>query len=191
MFNLLDKNISYILVSPERVNNTLSQNNINCEKLCSILYSKDYTIFSITGFHEGKYEKSFLAISSSTNNDELRFDAIYIMDEFEQESVIVKYLDEIVASKIFSDGSEKTLSLLVYDSNLQNKSYLYNGISFSFVENKRYFFPRKKEDLKNGMLVEYFNNNKWNQRQILNIDNEFDKLYKLLIKYEKVRIECK
>ena len=31
MFNLLDKNISYILVSPERVNNTLSQNNINCE----------------------------------------------------------------------------------------------------------------------------------------------------------------
>ena len=83
MFNLLDKNISYILVSPERVNNTLSQNNINCEKLCSILYSKDYTIFSITGFHEGKYEKSFLAISSSTNNDELRFDAIYIMDEFE------------------------------------------------------------------------------------------------------------
>lgn len=190
MFNLLDKNISYILVSPEKSDNSFSQNNVNCEKLCSILYSKDYTIFPITGFHEGKYEKSFLAISSSNNNDELRFDGIQVMDEFNQDSVIVKYKGEETASKIFNDGSEKTLSLLVYDSNLQNKSYLYNGISFSFVENKRYFFPKKKEDLKNGMLIEYFNNNRWSQRNIINIDNEYDKLYKLLIKYEKVRIEC-
>ena len=190
MFNLLDKNISYIIVSPEKNDNSTLENNVNCEKLCSILYSKDYTIFPITGYYEGKYEKSFLAISSSNNNDDLRFDAIYVMDQFNQDSVIVKYkLDESV-SKIYNDGSEKNLSLLVYDSNLNNKSYLYNGISFSFVENKRYFFPKKKEDLKDGMLIEYFNNNKWSQRYISNIDIEFDKMYKLLIKYEKVRIEC-
>ncbi len=190
MFNLLDKNISYIIISPEKSSNDKLQNNVNCEKLCSILYSKDYTIFPITGFYEGKYEKSFLAISSTNNNDELRFDAIYVMDQFDQESVIVKYKKDESASKIFYDGSEKTLSLLVYDSNLENKSYLYNGISFSFVENKRYYFPKKKEDLKNGMLVEYFNNNKWYQRQVSNIDIEYEKMYKLLIKYEKIRIEC-
>lgn len=190
MFNLLDKNISYMIVSPEKSDNETWLNNVNCEKLCTILYAKDYTIFPITGFFEGKYEKSFLAISSSNNNDELRLDAIFVMDEFRQDSVIVKYKFEETASKIFHDGSEKTLSLLVYDSNLQNKSYLYNGISFSFVENKRYYFPKKKEDLKNGMMVEYFNNNKWYQRQVSNIDLEFDKMYKLLIKYEKVRIEC-
>jgi hypothetical protein len=190
MFNLLDRNISYIIVSPEKKENNPSQNNINCEKLCSILYSKDYTIFPIAGYYDGKYEKSFLAISSSNNNDDLRFDAIYVMDQFEQESVIVKYHSDETASKISNDGSEKSLSLLVYDSNLQNKSYLYNGISFSFVENKRYYFPKKKEELKNGMLIEYFNNNKWTQRQVLNIDSEYEKLYKLLIKYEKVRIEC-
>lgn len=191
MFNLLDKNVSYIIVSPEKYSNTSLQNNVNCEKLCSILYSKDYTIFPITGFYEGKYEKSFLAISSSNNNDELRFDAIYVMDQFEQDSVIVKYKFDESVSKILNDGSEKTLSLLIYDSNLQNKSYLYNGISFSFVENKRYYFPKKKEDLKNGMLVEYFNNNKWHQREVSNIDVEYEKMYKLLIKYEKIRVECK
>jgi len=191
MFNLSDPNISYLLISPEKSDNLPSDNNLNCEKVCSILYSKDYTIIPVTGYYENKYEKSFIAISSDDDNDSLRFDAIYLMDKFDQDAVIVKYKGDEIATKVESTGTEKPMSVAIYDSDLKNKTYLYNGVSFSFVEKKRYFFPKKKEDLKNGMIVEFFNNNKWIQRQVINIESEYEKMFKLLIKYEKIRVECK
>jgi hypothetical protein len=190
MFNLSDPNISYMLISPEKGDNLPSENNINCERICSILYSKDYTIIPVTGYYEGKYERSFIAVCAG-DSDSLRFDAIYLMDKFDQDSVIVKYKGENSATKVTPDGSEKPMSVAIYDSNLSNKTYLYNGVSFSFVEMKRYFFPKKKEDLKVGMIVEFFNNNKWTQKQVFNVDTEYEKMFKLLIKYEKVRVECK
>ena len=191
MFNLSDPNISYMLISPEKGDNLPSGNNLNCERVCNILYSKDYTIIPVTGYCEGKYEKSFIAVCPSDDNDSLRFDAIYLMDKFDQNDVIVKYKGDNAATKVESNGSEKPMSVAIYDSNLKNKTYLYNGVSFSFVEKKRYFFPKKKEDLKSGMIVEYFNNNKWIEKQIFNVDNEYEKMFKLLIKYEKIRVECK
>ena len=75
-----------------------------------------------------------------------------------------------------------------------NKSKIY-GTKFSsqtlFLENKEFFFPRKKEELKNGMIIEYFNNNKWNELPVNNLDTQYDKMFKLLMKYDKLRIECK
>jgi hypothetical protein len=179
-----------MLISPEKRDVSPSENNINCEKICTILYSKDYTIIPVTGYYEGNYERSFIAICAG-DSDTLRFDAIYLMDKFNQDSVIVKYKNENAATKVTPDGSEKPMSVAIYDSNLSNKTYLYNGVSFSFTEMKRYFFPKKKEDLKVGMIVEFFNNNKWTQKQVVNVDNEYEKMFKLLIKYEKVRVECK
>ena len=42
------------------------------------------------------------------------------------------------------------------------------------------------------MVVEYLNNkNKWCEMIVNNPDDEWDKLYKLLIKYNKVRISNK
>jgi hypothetical protein len=67
-------------------------------------------------------------------------------------------------------------------------SYLHNGTSFSFVESKRYWKPTKKEDFRVGMLVEYFNKDKWYERKVENPNEEYEKLYKLLIKYDKVRV---
>lgn len=188
MINLLDKNVAYLLISPEKTINTQLENQVNSERICSILYSKGYTILPIQGYYKNRYEKAFLAFTDD-DNDNLRFDTIYLMDMFEQESVIVKYRGDQFANKIFSDGSEKSLSLITYDSEMKDRSYLYNGLSFTFLENKKYYFPKKKEDLKSGMIVEYFNNNKWTQKQINNLDVEYEKLYKLLIKYEKLRIE--
>ena len=89
MFNLSDPNISYMLISPEKGDNLPSENNINCERICSILYSKDYTIIPVTGYYEGKYERSFIAVYAG-DSDSLRFDAIYLMDKFNQDSVIVE-----------------------------------------------------------------------------------------------------
>ena len=111
------------------------------------------------------------------------------MECFNQECGIIKYKNEKNATKVFRDGSEKPMSLIIYNSDLNNKTYLYNGISFSFLEEKRYYFPKERKELKNGMSLEYFNNNKWVQKEVIDINKEYDNLYKLLMKYEKVRIQ--
>ena len=37
--------------------------------------------------------------------------------------------------------------------------------------------------------VEYYNDNVWKKRVITDLENEYDLLYKLLIKYQKLRYE--
>ena len=187
MFNLTDKRISYIIISPG--DNTLSnvENNFLCDKACNILYSKDYTIFPITEYQNGKYNKSLLAISN-TNNDDLRRDSIHLIDEFQKESVIVKYKDEEDVKKILENGSEKILGISSYDGDSNTTAYLYNGSSFSLVEKKRYKTLISKEQLKRGMIIEFFNNDKWIEKKIDNVDVEYERLYKLLIKYQKLRV---
>ena len=87
-----------------------------------------------------------------------------------------------------NDGSERPMSVAYYNENTTNKTYLHNGISFSFIEEKRYYTPKGKSDLKNGMIVEYLNDSIWNQRTIVDIDTEYLNLYGLLIKYNKMRV---
>ena len=38
------------------------------------------------------------------------------------------------------------------------------------------------------MLVEYLNNNKWYQKTVEDPNSEWDDIWKLLIKYDKVRV---
>jgi len=188
MLNLNDQNISYLLFSPENETLTSEEKKLVCEKACSILYSKDYTILSVKGLYEGVYENSFLALQNKPNNDDLRKDLIYLLEIFHQQSGIVKYKNETKATKVFESGFEKPLSILLYDLNSNNKTYLYNGISFSFLEEKRYYFPKTINDLRNGMILEFFNNKEWVEKEIQNVQTEYDNLYKLLMKYDKVRI---
>jgi hypothetical protein len=79
----------------------------------------------------------------------------------------------------------------MYNTDAENISYLYNGVSFSFVEQVRYWKPTKKEDFRVGMLVEYFNKDKWYERLVEDPSQEYEKIYKLLIKYNKVRVASK
>lgn len=190
MINLLDKFLAYMLVSPEREGNTILENNVNCDRVSSVLYSKDYTIIPITGFFNNKYDKSFISITEGTNDD-LRTDSIYLINNFVPEPIIVKYRNDDFITKIYTDGSEIPMNIKLYESESnENKIYIYNGVSFTLSDKKRYFFPKRKEDLKSGMIVEYFNNNKWIQKQIsADVENDYQKMFKLLIKYEKVRVE--
>lgn len=91
--------------------------------------------------------------------------------------------------KLFKDGSERTLGIALYNEDTNNKTFLHNGISFSFIEEKKYYIAKSKSELKNGMIVEYYNDNRWNQKEIKDIDIEYDNLYKLLIKYNKLRFQ--
>lgn len=186
MFNLEDKKISYIIISPEKEYKSLLDNKNSCEKLQTILYSRGYTIIPVTGYYNGKYERSFIAISTE-NNDIIRKDAIFLIDEFNQESVIVKYKGESSPVKLLNNGEEKLLSLSMYSDNDNNKTYLYNGLSFTFLERKRYKFLSDKNQIRVGMIVEFFNNDRWIEKEVINLDVEYERMYKLLIKYGKLR----
>ena len=69
--------------------------------------------------------------------------------------------------------------------------YIYKGLSFSFIESKRYYIPSNKEDLRVGMVVEFFSNNKWNEKIVENSLEEWNDLYKLMLKYNKLRVLLK
>lgn len=176
MLNLKDPKISFLLASADNINS-----------LISYLYSRDYRLLDIKGYYQGKFENSVIAFTN-LSNDELRKDALHILKHFEQDCLIVKYRDEQGAKKIFEDGQEKPLGILLYNTDSENKSYIYDGLSFSFVEQQLYYFPKKKDDFKSGMIVEYFSNNKWIEKKVIDPDLEFEKLYNLLMKYDKIRI---
>jgi hypothetical protein len=189
MFNLTDLNISYILIAPVKKELQVFENNMVCDEICTILWSRSYTVIPINAYQEGYNERVYLAISPTDDNDQLRFDAIYLMEKAGKKSIIVKYKNHNESICINHKGEEKSLSLSIYDSDLSKKCYIMDGVSFSFTEKKKFFFPKKKEELRQGMIVEYFNNNKWYQRQIINVDSEYEKMFKLLMKYEKLRVE--
>lgn len=179
MLGLEQSNTSYIILSSEKL-----------EDMISILYAKEYQVIPIKGYYRGQYEESVIAFGR-VDNDNLRKDVLFILNQFHDDSAIIKYMDESVAKKIFRDGSEKPLEISMYNTDPENISYLYNGISFSFTESVRYWKPSKIGDFKIGMIVEYFNNNKWFEREVVNPSDEYEKLYKLLIKYDKVRVASK
>jgi hypothetical protein len=177
--DLTNKNLSFILLSSDKI-----------ESMLSILYAKDYQILPIKGFYRGQYENSALAFSD-VDNDELRKELIFLLNHFDQECGIIKYKGETGAKKIFRDGSEKPLGIVLYNTDSDNVSYLYNGLSFSFVEQVRYWKPTKLEDFKVGMIVEYLNNNKWFEKKVENPEDEWDRMFKLLSKYDKLRVALK
>jgi hypothetical protein len=92
---------------------------------------------------------------------------------------------------ICSGGSERLLGVALYNTDDENISYLYNGVSFSFIEESRYWKPQKKEDFKIGMMVEYLNNNKWYQKKVEDPNSEWDSIWKLMTKYDRVRVVSK
>lgn len=177
--NLTDKNISYIL---------LECNNINA--LTSVLYAKNYNIIPVQNYYRGNFNESIIAYSK-IDNDELRNDLIFLMDEFKIESAIIKYVNETNTHRLNFDGSDSLLEVKLYNTDDNLKSYLYNGISFSYTEALRYWIPKTPNDLKTGMIVEYQNKNKWNKYLIRNPHKDYEDMLKLFMKYEKVRIPSK
>jgi hypothetical protein len=176
MLDLKNPQVSYVLLSSD-----------NIRSLTSYLYSREYYLLDIKGYYEGKFEDSILAFTELDHN-QLRNDCLHIMDHFDQDCVIVKYKSESSPKKLFRDGQEKPLGIIMYNTDSNNKSYIHEGLSFSFIDKQLYYFPKKKEDFKQGMIVECFSNNKWIEKRVANVDIEFEKMYNLLMKYNKIRI---
>jgi hypothetical protein len=176
MLDLKNPNLSYILVSSD-----------NLKSLISYLYSRDFYLVDIKGYYEGKFEDSLIAFTN-LEKDELYQECLHIMNFFNQECIIAKFKSENSAVKIFQDGQQKPLGILLYNTDSSNKSYIHDGLSFSFVEQQLYYFPKNKEDFKEGMIIECFSNNKWIEKKVTNPDIEYQKMFALLIKYNKIRV---
>jgi len=176
MIGLDQATSSYVIITSDKI-----------DDIETVLYGRDYSIIPIKEFYNGDYKNSIISYGR-VDNDNLRRDVLFLLDKFNFNSAIIKYHGESVIKRINRDGSEVPLDLVMYNTYFNKPSYLYNGYSFSFNEKKRYYFPSKKEDIKKGMIVEFFTNNKWVEKQVSNPELEYEKMYKLLIKYNKLRI---
>ena len=187
MIDLSDVNISYLIVSPEIIGISQMENNHRNSMFLNMLYSMNYSIIPIQTYEKGIYEKSYIAITPE-DNERFKEEIFMVINQFRKSEVILKWKGDSLLTKMTSEGLEYPMEVNFYDNNLDKKIYIHEGISFSLNEKKRYFFPAKKEDLRTGMIIEYFNNNKWSQKEISDLDNEYERMYKLLMKYEKLRI---
>ena len=186
MLNLNDNNTSYIIVSASKSDTDKEVNDKRNSNLEDELYLLEFDITNIDGYINGVYEKSFIA-TKQISNDDLRITAIQLMDRYEQDNIIIKYLNESNAKKIYQDGGEKSLGTISFSDDLSNKSYICGTMSFSFLEMNRYHYLKDESEFKPGMIVEMLmNNDKWVERIVQ--ENEYDKIYKLMSKYNKVRI---
>lgn len=189
MLNLLDKNVGYLIVSPFQSRLSDVENLVELSKIQSILYSREYSLISLTGYCGGNWDKSYIAYNDN-HNELLREDATFLLKNTAQSEVVIKYKNEEFLKLLSETGAESLLSMHGYSENVtESKIYIYNGFYFTLRPEKKYKLIESKSDLKSGMKVEYYNNEKWNEKVVQNIDLEYENMYKLLIKYNKLRIE--
>lgn len=185
---LNDPYINYIIISAYQSDEDDLKNRLEHSRLQDKLIFRDFTILEMGG--NGSVP-SLLAYKDCDNN-ELRYDAIELMDDFKQEFVIVKYLNEGDAKKIVHDGSELLLGVVEYSGDNSHHNFFVEGSVFSFEPRKRYWDPKKVSDFSEGMVVEILdNNNQWIEKVIKDPEVEYERMYKVLIKYDKIRIEYK
>lgn len=187
MLNLIDENVAYLLVSPYQENISEDDNFLAMNRVQSLLYNREYSLISLTGYSGGKWNKSYLAYNNK-DNQTLREDALFILEMTNQKEIAIKYEGDTKLRLINIDGGESTLSLQNYSENSNSyKVYIYNGYYFSLVPEARYFMIESKNQIKTGMKLEFFNNDRWNEKVVYDVDKEFENMYKLLIKYKKLR----
>jgi hypothetical protein len=189
MFNLQDDNLSYVIINSDKQDQTILENNKNSERLCSVLYSKDYTVYPIYEHNQESTTKSYLSLIPLKDNDSIRQEILHILEFLDINSSVLKYHGEKNPILLKKNGLESPLKTKFYPSEETEKIYILEGTSFSFDNDIRYFYPKNKSHLKNGTIVEFLNNNNiWKSKEIQNIDEEYEKMFSLLIKYNKLRI---
>lgn len=187
MLNLTDQNVSFILLSPCKEGISESDNFTLLSKSQSLLFSKEYSILSLTGYCGGSWDKSYIAYNESDNNA-LRKDAIFLMEQTESESIIVKYKGDSELKMIDRKGEEFPLSLHNYSEPIEgSKVFIFEGWYFTLRQERKYYLIETKDQIKKGMKLEYFNEGVWKEKEVVNPELEWSNMYQLLTKYKKLR----
>jgi hypothetical protein len=187
MLQLTNESTSYFIISAFKSENNREINEKLKNNLRDDLYLKDYIITPIDGYYKGLSESSYIA-QRSVDNNELRQDSIELMTKYDQDEIVIKYIGEDVIKKIELDGNERNLVMGNFDP--EHRSYIFENITFSLMDQKRYRFPKNSEEFKVGYVVEMMGSSgNWIQKEVTNPNDEWDNLYKTLSKYDRVRIE--
>jgi len=181
------KSFSYFIISAF---NKESDNHRNIKVNSSLedsIYLLDYTILKLGYESNGYTSDALFCYNLNRTSDDLRKDVLYLLSKYTIHSAVIKYVDEPLPKKIYRSGEELNLNLVDWSNDNSIENYFYNGVRFSFKEMKRYSMIKDIKDLKIGMTVEYFNNNSWTPKVVENVEDEWNKMYKLLVKYNKLR----
>jgi hypothetical protein len=176
VLNLNDPSVSYFIMSSKQIDATKT-----------LLWAKEWEVLPLKGYYNNTLEDSILAYKECSN-EELKDEAIFMLKTFKEESCIVKYKGNKNSNKLYNNRKESELTEAFFNTESANKSYLYNGMFFSYNEVKSYKIIETKEELKNGIIVEFFDNKNWKQKIVNDKDLEWEHFYKLMVKYKKVRI---
>lgn len=157
----------------------------NLNQVQSLLYCKNYSIKNIIKYKNNiRYDSLFI---TNINSDDVFFEDIKnIMDIYSINSTILKLNRSNDIEKIYLNGFRKNLEM---SDECLYETYVLDALPLSFKDKKVYWKPNSKSDFKQGMIIEYLNMNKWIKKEIIDPNSEWDKMLKLLIKYDKIRVE--
>ena len=157
----------------------------NLNQVQSILYCKNYTIKNISKYKNNIRFESLLVFNDNSN-EVFENDIKAIMDSYNIYSTIIKYNNSNDIKRIYLNGFKKDLEI---SDECLYETYVLDTLPLSFKDKKSYWKPNSKSDFKEGMIIEYFNMDKWIKKEIIDPNSEWEKMLKLLIKYDKIRIE--
>ena len=178
-----DPYINYLIITAYKSKTDDIENRMQNSYLMDELIYRDFNVLEMHGDMP-----SFLAYKECNDND-LRYDAIEVMDKFKQEFSIIKYTNESEAKKLLYDGREDILGIVKYEGVEENHNFFVNGQAFSFEPRKRYWTPKGLKDIKEGMILEIKNNQgEWIEKKVKDPEVEYERIYKLMLKYNKIRV---
>lgn len=181
------KSFSYFIISAFRHESDIESNLKINSSLEDSIYLLDYSIIKIGAEVNGYKSDALFCYNLNRTSDDIRKDLLYLLAKYNLPSGVVKYFEENLPKKVLKNGEEVQLNIVEWSADNNIINYFYNGIRFSFKEMKRYSMIKNLSDIKKGMTVEYLNNDIWVSRVVENVNEEWDRMYKLLVKYNKLR----
>lgn len=159
----------------------------NLPAIASVLYAKEYSVLPIKSFHNGSFGDCLMAFGQA-DRATLREDATFLSRKFGADGAVVKFAGDTFAVGLRPDGTQRQLDLHMYCTDHDKVAYIHEGVSFSFSERPVYSSPKAARDLSAGMVVEYFSNDRWNKRVVSDPAGEWERMYGLLAKHDKLRV---
>jgi hypothetical protein len=174
---MTDVNCSWILIKSNRLNSLLSY-----------IWNSPYNIKYLTNIEGDIIEECAICFFNGIDNDTLRYDMLKILNSDNSINYgYIKYNGDVDPKMIKRDGVEISQNIIT-DFSQYKDFYVIDNQYFYFEDKAEYWLPESIDDIRVGMIIEYFDKNTWNKRKIVNPSEEWDGFIKVFVKYKKVRI---
>lgn len=163
----------------------------NSNAVANWLNANGYDVVKFNQVHLNEEKICWMGISTEKTNNDVRFDAIKLLFHLNESMAIVKYGGEYTAKGLYANGSEFIIGIDKWDDNPDKNTWgmVREGLFFSFKKKKRYYYIKEENELSKNLIVEIKDNKgNWKERLVLDPELEWENMYQLLSKYERVRI---